>query len=36
MVLYVISDNNPNFDGDLFINFLHFINSILSGGNREI
>lgn len=26
MVLYVISENHANFDGDLFLNFLIFIN----------
>jgi len=36
MVLYVISDNDKNLDGDLLINFLHFGNAILEGGNREI
>ncbi|KRW98864.1 MIR motif [Pseudocohnilembus persalinus] len=33
MILYVISENHKNFDGDLFEHFLIFINSLLDGGN---
>lgn len=35
MVLYVISENHKNFDGDLFENFLLFINCLLEGGNSK-
>lgn len=35
MVLYVISENHKNFDGDLFLNFLIFINKLIEGGNYK-
>ena len=36
MVLFVISENSKNLDGDLLINFLYFINQLLEGGNIKI
>lgn len=36
MILYVISENHPNLDGQLLINFLLFINELLEGGNTRI
>ena len=36
MVLFVISEDHPNLDGDLLINFLLFINVMLEGGNVKV
>jgi hypothetical protein len=36
MVLYVLSENTKNLDGDLLIQFLKFSNSLLDGGNQRI
>jgi len=36
MVLFVISEDHPNLDGDLLINFLLFINVMLEGGNEKV
>jgi len=36
MILFVISENHPNLDGSLLINFLLFINALLEGGNTRI
>ena len=36
MILHVISEDHKNLDGELLINFLLFINTMLEGGNVKV